>query len=65
MHVTICKSAVLSAALANGIIIILMSRSLQVIVSYNTQRKKKSKQLIEDVLPWTCACSYQFFMRTQ
>lgn len=48
-----CAQSVLSAALANGVIIILMSRSLQVIVRYNTHREKESKQLIEDILQQT------------
>lgn len=46
-------ACVLSAALANAVIIIVMSRSLQVIVRYNTQREKESRQLIEDILQWT------------
>lgn len=52
MHVHSAQACarVLSAALANGVIIIVMSWSLQVIVRYNTQREKESRQLIEDIL---------------
>lgn len=54
------RACALSAALANAVIIIVMSRSLQVIVRYSTQREKESRQLIEDILriltDW-CICT--------
>lgn len=43
-------ACVLSAALANAVIIIVMSQSLQVIVRYNMQRENGSRQLTEDIL---------------
>lgn len=46
-------ACVLSAALANAIIIIVMSQSWKVIVRYNIQREKESSQLLEDILQWT------------
>lgn len=46
-------ACVLSAALANAIIITVMSQSWKVIVRYNIQREKESSQLLEDILQWT------------
>lgn len=39
----------LSAPLVNAVIVILMSWSFQVIVRYNMQRERESRQLIESI----------------
>lgn len=54
----------LSAALANAVIITVMSRSLQVIVRYNIQAEKESRLLIVDILQWT-SVSYAFVQQTE
>lgn len=54
----------LSAALANAVIIIVMSPSLQVIVRYNIQREKESRLLTDDILQWTSG-SYIFVRQTE
>lgn len=48
----------LSAPLANAVIVILMSWSFQVIVRYNMQREKESRRLIEDITVEKSTCTY-------